>query len=144
MLKKQYFLFIAIISLSFLTGCPGASDYDIEMPGNYSVIRTSAHNITIAPKTSEDSWGANIIPAKVTEVGWNDEYIIAKQINLEQDSKSNNGYEIPDTQDYHFWIIEIESGKVTGPLDDLGLIEKKKEYEITDDIILKSVQNLRE
>ncbi|MEH6944856.1 DUF3997 domain-containing protein [Bacillus sp. JJ722] len=139
-----YFLFIGIMSLFFLTGCPGAADYDIDLPGNYSIVRTSAHDVTIAPKTGEDSWGATIIPAKVTEVGWNDKYIIAKQINLVKDSKSNNGSEIPDEQDYQFWIIQIENGKVTGPLDDSGLTKKKEEYEISDDFVLKGVQDLND
>ncbi|PQD93653.1 hypothetical protein CYL18_18785 [Pradoshia eiseniae] len=132
---------ITIISLLFLTGCPGASDYDIDLPDNYSIVRTSANEVTIAPKTSKDSWGSTIIPAKVTEVGWDDQYIIAKQINI--DSESSNGSGIPDEQEYHFWIIQIKTGEVTGPLDDLSLTKKKEEYRISNDIVLKKIEDLK-
>ncbi|MFC9601285.1 hypothetical protein ACFTQL_26275 [Peribacillus butanolivorans] len=39
---------------------------------------------------------------------------MSKQINLKEDPESKNGYEIPDEDSYHFWIIEIVTGKVTG------------------------------
>ncbi len=123
--RYLYFLFIAIISILFLTGCPGASDYDIDLPGNYSIVRLSAHEVEIAPKTSENGWGKAVIPAKVMEAGWNDKYIIVKQVDLIKDPESDNGMEIPDEKNYHFWILEIKNGKVIGPLDDVDFTKKK-------------------
>lgn len=128
MRKEQLFLFLLIASLLFSSGCAGAADYDIDLPGNYSILRTSAHHVTIAPKTSENGWGANIVPAEVIEVGWNAEYIIAKQIK--------------GGKNYYFWIIRLNDEKVTGPLNDSELISKKEEYGINKDIILKKVQDL--
>ncbi|MBU9713694.1 DUF3997 domain-containing protein [Evansella tamaricis] len=139
--QKRYFkkmiLFIAGISL--LTGCAGMADYDVELPGNYSILRTSAHQVTIALKTGEDSWGSEIIPAKVTEVGWDENYIIAKQVKLTQDKNRENNYKIPDEQNYQYWILSIETGDLTGPLDEGRLTDKRKEYKISDAIILKDV-----
>lgn len=140
--RQVYSLFIAIISIVLLTGCSGASDYEVDLPGNYSIVRTSAHQVIIAPKTSQDSWDSAIIPAKVTEVGWNKTYMIAKQINLINDLESSNGYEIPDEQDAHFWIIQLETGKVTGPMDYSALTKKKEELQIAKDIVLKKVEDL--
>ncbi|WP_042351613.1 DUF3997 domain-containing protein [Bacillus massiliigorillae] len=137
-----YFLFIATISVLFLTGCPGASDFDVDLPGEYSIVRLSAHEVKIAPKTSANGWGKAIIPTKVIEAGWNNQYIIAKQVELMKDPKRNNGMEIPDEKNYHYWILEIKNGKVTGPLDDADFTKKKQEYQIFDDVVLKSVGDL--
>lgn len=126
-----------------MTGCPGASDYDVELPGNYSIVRSSAHEVKIAPKISEGLWGEAVIPAKVIEAGWNDEYIIVKQVELIKDPKSNNGMEIPDEKSFQFWIIEIKNGKAMGPLDDEDFTKKKQEYQISDDVILKNIKDLK-
>ncbi|MGN7410915.1 DUF3997 domain-containing protein [Sporosarcina sp. SAFN-010] len=128
MIRKKYLLCLLIVSVMFSGGCAGASDYDIDLPGNYSVLRTSAHEVTIAPKTSETGWGANVVPAEVTEVGWNDEYIIAKQVKGEKN--------------HSFWIIQIDNGKITGPLNKSNLIDKKEEYGIPSGLTLKKVQEL--
>ncbi|MGG3451731.1 DUF3997 domain-containing protein [Domibacillus aminovorans] len=145
MKKKQLFnyLLLALISLFLLTGCPGPADYDIDLPGGYSVIRTSAHQVKIAPKTSDTSWGSDVIPTKVTEVAWDDNYIIAKQLGLKEDDDSSNGYQIPDKENVHFWILEIKTGKVTGPLDDDSFMEKKAELKISKNVVLKEINDIR-
>lgn len=123
---KKILIFSVMIHLLFLAGCAGLADYSIDLPGNLSVIRTSANNVTIAPNNGEDSWGANLVPAEVVEVGWNDEYIIAKQ----KDSS--------DT--YYFWVIEIDNKEVTGPLNESDFADKKEEFGY--DVQLIEVQDL--
>ena len=63
---------------------------------DYRSDRTSAHNIFIygeKPKYSEDDTSYYLyIPTEVTEVWWNDDYIVAKQIELVADER---GYEQP-------------------------------------------------
>lgn len=76
MKAKAYLLFLLLITLH---GCAGLGDYDIQLPGNFSVVRTSGHQVTISPQLSSHSWGSPIVPAKVVQVAWNEEYIIAKQ-----------------------------------------------------------------
>jgi len=126
-----------------LTGCAGLADYSIDLPGNYSVVRTSAHQVTLAPKISDTHWGADVIPTKVTEVAWDDDYILVKQLGLMDDPDSSNGYQIPNNDDEHFWILEFKSGKVFGPLDEDEFIEKKNEFGISENVILKKVANLK-
>ncbi|MBK5446956.1 DUF3997 domain-containing protein [Peribacillus sp. TH24] len=142
---KQLFnyLLLALLSLSLLTGCPGPADYDIDLPGGYSVIRTSAHQVKIAPKESDSSWGTDVIPTKVTEVAWDGNYIIAKQLGLKEDEDSSNGYQISDEDKVNFWILEIKTGKVTGPLDDESFIAKKAELEISKDVVLQEIDDIR-
>ena len=137
------YLLLPLLSLSLLTGCPGPSDFDLDLPGNYSVVRTSAHQVKIAPKVSEGGWGTDVIPTKVTEVAWDDHYIIAKQLDLKEDPDSSNGYQIPDEEKVNFWILEIKTGKVNGPLDEELFMEKKAELEISKEVVLQEIDDMR-
>lgn len=143
--KKQtfYYLILVVIPLLILTGCPGMADYSVDLPGDYSVVRTSAHQVKIAPKKSDTIWGSDIIPTKVTELVWDDNYILAKQLGLKEDPDSNNGYQIPNTDDVHFWILEFKTGEVFGPLDEDGFREKKNELGISQDVELKKIQDIK-
>ena len=141
-IRFRILLFTVMISSLFLTGCPGASDYEIDLPSNYSVIRTSGHQVTIAAKISQGNWDSPIIPAKVTEVGWDDHFIIAKQVPLIHNPKSQNGDEIPDEQNDHYWIIQLENGNVTGPIDELELTKTKEKLQISKEFILTEVEDL--
>jgi len=143
--KKQIFRnsVMALFSLIMLTGCAGLADYSLDLPGNYSIVRTSAHQVKVAPKISDSHWGSDVIPTKVTEVAWDDNYILAKQLGLVNDPKISNGYQIPNNDDVHFWILEIKSGKVFGPLDEVNFVEKKNEFGISESVILKKIEDLK-
>ncbi|MGE7024408.1 DUF3997 domain-containing protein [Solibacillus cecembensis] len=145
MFNKHIFRYLVMvfISLIMLTGCAGLADYSLDLPGNYSIVRTSAHQVKVAPKISESHWGSDVIPTKVTEVAWDDNYILAKQLGLVNDPKSSNGYQIPNNDDVHFWILEIKSGEVFGPLDEVNFVEKKNEFDISESVILKKIEDLK-
>ncbi len=134
---------MVFFSLIMLTGCAGLVDYSLDLPGNYSIVRTSAHQVKVAPKISDSHWGSDVIPTKVTEVAWDDNYILAKQLGLVNDPKSSNGYQIPNNEDVQFWIIEIKSGKIFGPLDEVNFVEKKKEFGISESVIIKKIGDLK-
>lgn len=142
-IKLFRYLLVGLLSLLFLTGCPGPSDYEMDLPGGYSVIRTSADEVKIAPKVSEGSWGTDVIPAKVTEVAWDDKYIIAKQLGLKNDDASENGYQIPDEKNVSFWILEVTTDEVTGPLDGNSFTKKKAEFGISNDVVLQEIDDIR-
>ncbi|TXK80055.1 DUF3997 domain-containing protein [Paenibacillus sp. N3.4] len=124
----------------FLSGCAGLGDFDVKLPNSLSVVRTSAHQVTISPQTSESSWGAPLIPAKVVQVAWDEKYILVKQLSLKADPKSTNGYEIPDESKVSYWIIDSDS-RVIGPMDEGDFNLKKKELEISEDVKLKDVRS---
>ena len=134
---------MVFFSLIMLTGCAGLADYSLDLPGNYSIVRTSAHQVKVALKISDSHWGSDVIPTKVTEVAWDDSYILAKQLGLVNDPKSSNGYQIPNNDDVHFWILEIKSGEVFGPLDEVNFVEKKNEFGISESVILKKIEDLK-
>lgn len=140
---KQMFISITILPFFIVSGCAGLGDYDVQLPNKLTVIRSSAHQVTISPQITESSWGAPLIPTKVVEVGWDEKYILAKQLGLKNDPKSTNGYQIPDELKVSYWIIESITKKVFGPMDEREFNIKKKELKISDDVKLKDVQNYR-
>ena len=145
-LFKKHILYRSILtlfSLLVLTGCAGLADYSIDLPEDYSIVRTSAHQVTLAPKISDTHWGPDVIPTKVTEVTWDDNYILVKQLGLMDDPNSSNGYQIPNKDDEHFWILEVKSGMVFGPLDENHFVEKKNELGISESVILKKIEDLK-
>lgn len=132
-------IIMLLLLLIILQGCAGAGDYDIQLPGQFSVVRTSAHQVTISPKESSHSWGSPVVPAKVVQVAWNEDYILAKQWGLKQDPSKSSFYEIPDQTKEYYWIIHINSKEVFGPLDSDEYIEKKKELAIPETVQLKDL-----
>ncbi|WLR52489.1 DUF3997 domain-containing protein [Bacillus tianshenii] len=97
----------------------------------------------IALKKNEDIWGSEVIPTKVTEVAWNDNYILAKQVGLKEDPDSSNGYKIPNKDDVNFWILNYKSVEVFGPLGSNDFIKKKNKLEISQDVELKKIQDIK-
>ena len=136
---------MVFFSSTILTGCGGSigANYDLDLPGNYSIVSTSAHQVTISPKISNSHWGSYVIPTKVTELAWDDNYILAKQLGLVNNPERNDGPQIPNKDDANFWILEIDSGKVFGPLDELNFVEKKTELGVSESVILKKIEYLR-
>jgi hypothetical protein len=60
---------------------PGMQDFDCPVAGQYKLVRSSAHQITVVPA---NAWSQNapIIPAKVVEIVWDDTFVLAKQQQL--------------------------------------------------------------
>lgn len=70
-MKLNLFLKILAIALIYLLlhGCAGAGDFEISLPKEYYIVRSSAHMITISKKENKNSLGETVIPAKVDEIG---------------------------------------------------------------------------
>ena len=64
-----------------------------------------------------------IHPCKITDIAWDDKYIIAKQ--TEEKSDPNN----PDAQlrikSEHYWIIDVKHNKRFGPYNEKQFNEQK-------------------
>lgn len=132
----MYKVILSITLFILLIGCAGVADYDIDLPGDYSVVRLSGHQIIIAPKLTDDSWGSAVIPTEVGSVGWNDDFILVMQYSMMKDPKSSNGYEIPDKSKMNYWIIDIQQNQIIGPLNLLDFEETKTKLKIPETIKL--------
>lgn len=115
-------LILLIVSFFILSGCAGTADYTISLDNGYRIDRLSAHQIQIYGNEAvndgdETTFNYLYVPAKVTAVWWDEQYIIAKQLRLKADKR---GYEElpknPTDDDYSYWTIEIDKNKVKGPL----------------------------
>lgn len=139
---KNTFKFV-FISLCLLSACSGLSDYEVELPGDFSIVHTSEDQVTISPKISEGSWDSAVVPAKVLEVGWDKNFILAKQVDLVDDPENPNNTEIPNENTYYYWIIVIRTGEIIGPLNEENFANKKSELNISKDIKLKTIEDIR-
>lgn len=133
----NFFLFI------FLISCAGLADFDIDLSDGYTIIRRSGHDVVIVTRINEYMFSNDIVPPKVVEVAWNEDYILAKQLELVIDPNSHNNIPIPDDKKDFYWIIVTESGEVFGPLTFEQFNTKKEELGIPNDLILKNVEEFR-
>jgi len=119
--------------------------YDIKLPNEYKLIRSSPHNLTLNKQIDENNWGEAIIPAEIVEIAWDDNYILAKQIGLKRRNPNNSEdtYEIQDESKVSYWILEIQKGTVYGPLKENEFIEKRKELSISTDTVLKHLYDYK-
>lgn len=118
--KKNHHISLVLTSLFIVLGCAGIGDYSIDLPGRLKVNRISAENIV---NSSHDGVGTTIIPAKIIQVGWDDDYVLAKQY----DDANGNEY---------YWIINVHTEKTFGPLAYQEYLNKKDELDISKDIKL--------
>jgi hypothetical protein len=113
---------------TILYGClPNPGDYDIDLPNNYSLVRSSAHIVTINKQIDEGVWNSSIIPEKVTELSCNDEYVLAKQVDLKfrNPNDPNDTYKIPDESKVNYWILDVNKDIAYGPFNETEFYEKK-------------------
>lgn len=119
---KKLLLILISTCCFILSSCAGLADYTISLNNGYRIDRLSVHQIIVAgeePVKSDNDRVTNYIyvEAKVTDIWWNDEYIIAKQLHLKV---NENGYEEPPKKptdaDYSYWIIDIHHHEVKGPI----------------------------
>ena len=104
------FSILVVIAYIYFIGSigPGQFDYDYDVGnGSYTLHRTSAHSVTITPKNGYKS-ESEIIPEKVVEIAWNNQYVIAKQYGMKR-KRPNRTYEIPDETIVNYWILDTEN-----------------------------------
>ncbi|MBM7602405.1 hypothetical protein JOC75_000375 [Metabacillus crassostreae] len=144
MKKRTLYCFILFsLLLLILTGCPGISDYSVDLTDEFSVVRTSADQVFIAPKENEDMWGSYVIPPKVTEVAWDDHYILAKQFQLKNDPEDENDIQIVNKSESYYWILKCDTREVYGPYNKAMFIEKKQELGISEELVLRKIEEIR-
>ncbi len=106
-------LFICLVGYMRYTGVffgPGNADFHYDVVGGYEVFH--------AGETSITDGNHFIVPENVIEIAWDDNYILAVQeYNL----------------DSNYWIIDISSSDVYGPLSSEEYNDKTVSLDIDDD-----------
>jgi hypothetical protein len=117
---------------------PGLADFEAPLPGGYKLYRSSAHQITVLPSDRG-------IPPKVVEVGYDDDFIIAKQNHLRRRSPGNSKdtSEEPDPGVFSFWIIDLRKSESYGPLTEDEFAAKRNDLAVSQSVMLRDVYDYK-
>jgi len=144
------YLIIALLLVN-IKGCvlPVVSDYKMKLTGNYELWKVHKDSIVIG--IPDENGLTPQIDGKVIDLGFNDEYIIARSIPTYKanNQKFSNFSEmekyiesIPE-EDYEFWIIEVENDVVYGPLNEDEFNKKRKEISVPESMKLKELDSYK-
>lgn len=136
----KIFLIFTVLTI-FLNSCfgPGIQDFSVELTGNYSVFRTSAHNIIITPN---DGWNDKIaiIPSKVIRVNVYKDFIVAERQGLKNRLLNNSdSYKIQDEKVKDYWILNTSKNYVISNLNFVNFQKMLDSLNIPRDINLIDV-----
>jgi len=108
----------------YLYGCntyfgPGMADFSYKLSGDYSLAKAGNGRI----------WSNNkqIVTDDVTEISWDEDFILAKQEVLTKQQNKNINY----------WIINVKENKTYGPLNEEEFNNKRKELNVNDELKLE-------
>ncbi len=126
-------IILGLLVFAFIIGVSsGQYDYSYDIVNDFELIRSSAHEIRIIPKTGYATEN-EIIPAKVIEIAWNNRYVIAKQYGMKKayPEEADNTYEIPDETVVNYWILDTENKERNGPFSYEEFSIKLQEFNLT-------------
>ena len=141
---------LLILLFLTLTGCAGLADYSIPLDNRYRIDRLSAHEIAIygdkPVQTGDDTREDYLyVPEKVTDVWWNDQYIIAKKLEL---VTTENNYKEPpkniSTEDITYWIIDVKNHQILEKTDENALQNAIEKLGIREEVQFTPVEKLKE
>lgn len=90
-------------------------------------------NLSVVIADTNSSGASELVPPTVYEVGWNSDYIIARQHNLgasKQERSANNYYIVHMISGDSVQAYSINNKLVIGPLDKDGFEKKRRELGI--------------
>jgi hypothetical protein len=119
---------------AFMIAGPGTADYAFALPGGLSLIRSSGQQHFIGWETMNGAevtqgrcrYGVNsggiLVYADVTNLGWDDRYIICFQEDSPLAGERLSGW----------WLIDTQECRRTGPLDKTELESHLKKLRLAD------------
>jgi uncharacterized lipoprotein YehR (DUF1307 family) len=128
---KKYVVLIGVLLLIFsLCSCdeyisPGINDFSCKLSGDYTLYH--AHESHVTKNTKENST-KYIIDNNVIGIAWNDNFILAEQ------SKDEILY---------YWIIDVKTDKIYGPLTENDFRSQKKDLNVSDELKLEDPNKYR-
>ena len=139
------FVIMLIGFIAIVAGCddfgfgPGPGDFEAKLCGNYYLERLSAHEVRIS--FIKQNIGSLIIPSKVVQVGHDQRFILAKQNQLKQNP--HNRVMEPAPGVFSYWIVDVTTPKLYGPLTEMQFLKIRKELEVPNVIDLKNINSYR-
>lgn len=136
MKEKLYYLLSIFAVAIFVGGCwVGPPHYLEDLDNGYVVVATDivqdACVIRKDPKRS--SGGLQVVPPTVFAYGWNEDFILAKR-------HPRKNYRKVDTSITYWYIIEVTSGDVHGPLNEDEFRKLRTKLKVPEEISFKTIQ----
>jgi hypothetical protein len=135
-------ILIAVMFYAFSKGFgPGLADYTYKIADICDLGRSSAHMISIRC----EGFNGGVSP-KVIKVGWNDNFLIAYThpvTKLKYPENPENTYSEPDESITYWWVMDLKTKELYGPINSEQAFENKKSELGIGDIQLWSVNEAK-
>ena len=134
-MKENIYCLLSIFAVAiFVAGCPFMGlAYEEDLVNGYAVWATDViEQASIVRKIKGSSMATGVVSAMVFAYGWNDDFILAKQHPVKDITKV-------DTSITNWYIVEVTSGKVHGPLDEGEFNKLKTELKVPAEISFKKI-----
>ena len=137
MKEKLYCLLSTFAVAIFVGGCFLGPIYEEDLVNGYAVWATDVmEQAKIVKKRKEISSTTTfntVVPATVFAYGWNEDFILAKQ-------HPRKSYREVDTSITYWYIIEVISGDVHGPLNEDEFRKLRTKLKVPEEISFKTIQ----
>ena len=133
--RKIYSIFFICTFVIFVGGCPFQGlVYEEDLVNGYAVWAADViQDAAIVLKDKGSSGALEVVPHTVFAYGWNDEFIIAKRHPEKKDRKV-------DTSLTYWYIVEVASGNVHGPLSKDEFSKFRTELKVPPELSFKTVR----
>lgn len=140
MRKKFIVCFNIFMILILFCGCSSNGDFSINLPNNYMVVKIDGNHVEIIPRDGYDE-NTPIVPSMVSEIAFDDVFILAKQKNI--DDIENDNKNTDEDKNECYWILNTKQIKGYGPFTKEEFENKKEELKIPKDLKLKKVESYK-
>jgi len=133
--RKPYYIFSICAVVIFMGGCPfHGRAYEEDLSNGYAVWAADVIEdaVIVRKKDKEHSYSTRVVQPTVFAYGWNDDFIIAKQ-HPNKDRKV-------DTSLTYWYIVEVASGDVHGPLSEDEFDKLRIKLKVPPDLSFKTIQ----
>ena len=134
-MKKKLFCLLSFFAVAiFVIGCPEGLAYEEDLGNGYAVWAVDVmKNAGIVLKDKRGSFAKVVVPHTVFAYGWNEDFILAKRHPEKKDKKV-------DTSVTYWYIIEVTSGDVHGPLNEDEFCKLRTRLKVPEEISFKTIQ----
>ncbi len=126
--------------LILFCGCSSNGEFSINLPNNYMVVKIEDNHVEIIPRDGYDE-NTPIVPSMVSEIAFDDVFILAKQKNI--DDIENDNKNIDEDKNEYYWILNTKQLRGYGPFTKEEFESKKEELKIPKDLKLKKVESYK-
>ena len=134
-MKEKLFFILSIFTVAILVaGCPEGLAYEEDLVDGYAVWAVDTMEYAAVVYKDKGGTGATgVVPRTVFAYGWNDDFILAKRHPERKDGKV-------DTTVTYWYIIEVASGDVHGPLNEDEFRKLRTKLKVPEEISFKTIQ----